>query len=58
MTDYFVDFAGIKLAEYVDDGRDEAVLITDKGSVLKRPFREARDFRKLMSILSKRVPSG
>ncbi len=57
MTDYIIELdKGGRISEYVDDGLDQAVLVTSKASVLRRPFRKPPEYRKLMSTLSKVLP--
>jgi len=56
MTDYIYEIEGRRICEYVDDGIDQTVVVTLKASVLRRPYREPPEFRKLMRTLTRISP--
>jgi len=58
MTDYITELPDDEtICEYVDDGMNQAVLVTLKASVLRREFREPAAIRKVMRIISRLKPS-
>ena len=52
MTDYIYETETDSKMEFVDDGRDEVVLVTYKASSLVRRYRTPRIFQKALRMLS------
>ena len=52
MTDYICELdSGRLLTEYVDDGKDEVVLISRKASVYHKKYRMPQETKEAMRIL-------
>jgi hypothetical protein len=57
MTDYIVEHGKNRFSEFVDDGQDRVVLVTDKASVLGKPYRVPKAYKELIRMLSQLVPT-
>lgn len=51
MTDYIIEVNGRIIAEYVDDGRNEVVVVTPKASVFHRKFKEPKMVKQVVNEL-------
>lgn len=52
MTDYIVeDVKKGTYCEYVDDGKNQVILVTPHASVLKREYKEPKELRQLLRML-------